>query len=212
MTLPPESNPSMQARAFSTKTLFLAIILSTILSACSGSSSSSGTHRQVSDSGSIAAGFRASSVLVEPGSTVTLSWNLSAQSCNASGAWNGEKPNTGTEQVGPISARSTYTLSCMSGSGTVLEMVDIRVNGSVSFSWVPPTQNADGSELNDLAGYRIYAGERSREYDQTIDLGDPMATEARITLPSGEYHLAMTALDQEGNESAYSNEILRSTP
>ena len=91
-------------------------------------------------------------------------------------------------------------------------MVDIRVNGPVSLSWTPPTQNADGSELNDLAGYRIYAGERSREYDQTIELGDPAATDARISLPSGEYHVAMTAFDREGHESAYSNEVIRSVP
>ena len=91
-------------------------------------------------------------------------------------------------------------------------MVDVRVNGPVTLSWVPPTENADGTELNDLAGYRIYAGERSREYDEIVELADPTASDARITLPSGDYFVAMTAIDLEGNESAYSNEVLRSVP
>lgn len=91
-------------------------------------------------------------------------------------------------------------------------MVEVKVAGPVSLSWEAPTRNADGSELDDLAGYRIYVGERSRTYDQTTDLPNPTATNAQITLPSGDYHVAMTALDREGNESAYSNEVLRSVP
>ncbi len=188
------------------------IILTLMLGACSGSSSGSGNARSSADPGPVAAGFRASSRVVDAGSRVTLTWNLSAQSCSASGGWNGQRPASGSEQVGPISVRTTYTLTCTSDSGTVLEMVDIRVNGPVSLSWVPPTENADGTELNDLAGYRIYAGEYSREYDQVIELTDPVATDARISLPSGDYHVAMTAYDLEGNESAYSNEVLRSVP
>ena len=30
--------------------------------------------------------------------------------------------------------------------------------GSATLSWMPPTENADGSALTDLAGYRIYYG------------------------------------------------------
>ena len=30
-----------------------------------------------------------------------------------------------------------------------------------------------------------------------------------LELPSGDYYLAMTAIDAQGNESAYSNEIVR---
>ena len=188
------------------------IVPTMFLVACSGSSGSSGDGRSPSGSGPIAPGFSASSNLVEPGSTVILSWNLSAQSCIASGGWNGERPATGSEQVGPISVQTTYTLTCSSGTGTIIEIANIRVNGSVSLSWVPPTHNTDGTELNDLAGYRIYTGEHSRTYEQMLELADPMATDTRITLPSGEHHIAMTALDLDGNESAYSNEVRRRIP
>jgi hypothetical protein len=198
----------------SKRALIIAIMLTLLLSACSGGAGSSngGSPRSTPDTGPIAAGFRASNSVVDQDATATLSWNLSAQSCRASDGWNGERSASGREQVGPISARTTYTLTCSSDSGNIIEMVEIRVNGSVALSWVPPNENADGSELNDLAGYHIYVGERSRAYDRTIQLPDATATDARISLPSGSYHVAMTAFDLEGNESAYSNEVLRSVP
>ncbi len=48
--------------------------------------------------------------------------------------------------------------------------VDQISTGSVTLSWYPPTQNADGSPLTDLAGYRVYYGHSADSLHQVITL------------------------------------------
>jgi len=78
----------------------------------------------------------------------------------------------------------------------------------VTLAWTPPTQNDDGSELTDLAGYKIHYGSASKAYTGTIDV--PGAGISRYTidqLPPGKYFMAMTAVNAEGAESEYSTEV-----
>lgn len=85
----------------------------------------------------------------------------------------------------------------------------------VSINWQAPTENIDGTPLTDLAAFKVYIGTESRNYTQTISINDPSRTSATatITLPvnPGEntFYIAMTAIDDDGNESGYSNEITR---
>ncbi|MEZ5559896.1 MAG: fibronectin type III domain-containing protein [Pseudomonadales bacterium] len=79
----------------------------------------------------------------------------------------------------------------------------------MTLAWQAPTENVDGSPLTDLAGYRVYYGEQSRAYTDTVDVSDNAATSTSLTLVSGSYYFAMTALDSVGNESAYSNEVVK---
>ena len=60
----------------------------------------------------------------------------------------------------------------------------------------------------DLAGYIVYYGIDSRNYKYEVDIGD--ITSCTISgLAEGEkYYFAVTAYDDEGNESAYSREIV----
>lgn len=111
--------------------------------------------------------------------------------------------------VGPLTTQTTFSLSCTGSRGTALNMVTISVNGTMSLNWVAPTENADGSQLTDLNGYRVYYGQSPRNYTNNTDVDDPSATSASIALPPGDYYVAMTALDREGNESAYSNEVVK---
>lgn len=114
--------------------------------------------------------------------------------------------------MGPLTSQTTFTLNCTGSGNSVVDMVAISINGTISLNWIAPTANVDGSQLTDLAGYRIYYGQISREYTDIIDLANPTATSIDIALPSGDYHVAMTALDREDNESAYSNEVLKQVP
>lgn len=93
---------------------------------------------------------------------------------------------------------------------------------TATLSWDVPTTNADGTSLNDLAGYKIYYGISSGNYGLPIDkpLGsdglsclvftNPDRTECTYTvtgLNSGtKYWFAVTAYDTSGKESDYSNE------
>jgi hypothetical protein len=75
----------------------------------------------------------------------------------------------------------------------------------VTLAWNP---NAE----EDLAGYRIYYGTASGDYDYALELGNQ--TEYTVTdLVEGLlYYFSATAYDLSGNESDYSNEIAYAPP
>jgi hypothetical protein len=157
--------------------------------------------------------FTASDTAIANGSSTTLSWySENATDCSASGGWSGARNASGSESVGPIHAGSTYSLTCTGPGGSVVEMLRVSVMSAISISWVAPSENVDGTTLTDLSGYRIYFGTGSRSYSDVVEVMDPTATSHALDLTSGDYHIAMTALDSDGNESAYSNEIRRSAP
>lgn len=79
--------------------------------------------------------------------------------------------------------------------------------------WKNPTQNVDGTDLTDLEKVRVYWGAASRSYDDSLDVptdipGDQVC--ADLSLQNGDYYVTATAFDSAGNESGYSNEILKS--
>ncbi len=71
----------------------------------------------------------------------------------------------------------------------------------ITFEW-------DANTESDLAGYRLYAGGETGVYnpDLTIDVGN--RTIYKWTgFSDGDWFFAATAYDDDGNESAYSNEV-----
>jgi hypothetical protein len=148
--------------------------------------------------------------VVPAGDSVVLSWSsANTSSCSASGGWSGSKASRGSATVGPLSQSTTFTLTCSGPGGNAVAMLSVSVLGVVTLGWQAPTENVDGSSLTDLAGYRIYYGEFSRAYTDEVPVGNAGSTEYAVTLPSGSYYFAMTAMDAEGNESGYSNEVVK---
>jgi len=84
-------------------------------------------------------------------------------------------------------------------------------SGSVTLNWQPPTRNADGSPLLDLAGYNIYVGTDSNNYDyREIRLDNPgLSAYVVDNLQPGTYYFAATAYNSSGIESSFSREIVR---
>ncbi len=157
--------------------------------------------------------FSSSDDLIDQGGSVTLSWTATdANSCTASGGWSGARGTSGNEFISNIGNSITFTLSCSGPGGNVVEMLTVSTLSSVALNWVAPAENVDGTPLTDLAGYRIYYGTSSRSYTGMVELNDPADTSHTLSLASGDYYVAMTALDQQGNESAYSNEVLKTAP
>jgi hypothetical protein len=80
---------------------------------------------------------------------------------------------------------------------------------NVTLSWTPPTTNADGTPLTDLAGYKLHSGTSSGNYTQNTDVGN--VTSYTVTNLSGgtTYYFTLTAYDTSGNQSGFSNEISR---
>ena len=85
--------------------------------------------------------------------------------------------------------------------------------GSATLSWLPPTQNTDGSPLTDLAGYRIYWGQSQRDYSNSVTLNNPgLASYIVEQLTSGRWYFATTSFNSQGVESAFSNEGSKTIP
>ena len=79
-------------------------------------------------------------------------------------------------------------------------------NTSATLSWDAPATNTDGTELTDLAGYKVYYGTSPGTYDSVIDAED-VTTYTINDLPPATYYFSVTAYDEIGNESGYSNEV-----
>jgi hypothetical protein len=73
---------------------------------------------------------------------------------------------------------------------------------SVTLSWDSPTLRADGSPLNDLAGFRILYGDSSEKLDTAIELDNPGLSGYVVDgLQPGTWYFAMTVVDHSGVQS-----------
>jgi hypothetical protein len=87
-----------------------------------------------------------------------------------------------------------------------VEVVQVGTS-SVTLSWMPPTQNEDGTPLTNLAGYRIRFGQQSGNYSGVITLANPgLSSYVLGGLAAGTYYIVISAYNQNGTESSYSNE------
>lgn len=78
--------------------------------------------------------------------------------------------------------------------------------GTATLSWLPPTENTDGTTLTNLAGFNIYYGTTIDNYPNVITIDNPgIATYVFDNLPAGNtYYFVITAIDSDGMESEYS--------
>jgi hypothetical protein len=70
----------------------------------------------------------------------------------------------------------------------------------IALSWDPNREP-------DLAGYRVYYGESSGNYDHMTDVGNLSSCNLSGLEPDTRYYVALTAYDISGNESDFSNEV-----
>ncbi len=78
--------------------------------------------------------------------------------------------------------------------------------GSVTLTWVAPTDNTNGTPLTDLAGYHIHYGTSPDNLTQVIELAGTGNTEFELGgLAPGTYYFAVTAYTTMGTESAESD-------
>lgn len=90
--------------------------------------------------------------------------------------------------------------------------VEAHAAGRAVLTW-------DQNTESDLAGYKVYMGTASGQYGPPVDVGltaTPQAPRHVVEpLADGAYYFAVTAYDQSGNESGFSNEdskTIDSTP
>ncbi len=117
------------------------------------------------------------------------------------------------EQVSDTTGTTTTTTTTTDTGTTNDTGVSGQQVGSASLSWRPPAERVDGESLalTEIAGYRIYYGTRSGQYDSAVAIDDPYASSVVLEdLPVGEYYFVMTTVDTNGLESGYSSEAVKS--
>lgn len=121
----------------------------------------------------------------------------------------------GTPEMSEVGVYDDIVISVSDGANRAsLSAFSVTVSqsamGSVTLSWSAPTQNADGSALTDLAGYKIYYGRESGAYDQHVRIDNPSITTYVVEeLSPATYYFAATSFNNSGVESAYSGEVIR---
>ena len=96
-------------------------------------------------------------------------------------------------------------VACSGGDG------GLSSSSSAKLSWVAPSAREDNSVLvlSDIAGFRVYYGTNSGDYSDTVEINDHTATQAVLAgLSSGTYFVVVTAVDTDGRESIYSDEVV----
>jgi len=81
----------------------------------------------------------------------------------------------------------------------------LLISSGLRAASVPLTWNANTEA--DLKGYKIYFGLQSHEYDYSQDAGNVLEYTVEGLTAGETYYFCMTAYDQNGNESGYSEEI-----
>ena len=123
---------------------------------------------------------------------------------------------SGTPTAANVGAYNNVTISVSDGSASAsLAAFNIHVvataTGSTTLSWTPPTQNTDGSPLNDLAGYKVYWGTSQDSYSNSVTIPNPgLATYVVNQLTPARWYFAVTAYSTTGSESGYSNAVSKS--
>lgn len=87
----------------------------------------------------------------------------------------------------------------------VIVATGCAVARSASLSWLPPTQNTDGSPLTDLAGYKIYWGQSPSNLNNSVTLDAGTTSYVVDELTRGTWYFSTTAVDADGLESSFSN-------
>lgn len=117
---------------------------------------------------------------------------------------------SGTPAAQHVGTTSGIVITASDGTlTTALPAFSITVQalaiGSATLSWLPPTQNTDGSPLTNLAGYKIYWGTQQGTYPNSTTLNNPgLATYVVEGLAPGTYFFVATAINTVGAESAFS--------
>lgn len=128
-------------------------------------------------------------------------------------SWATFNPNSGrlygTPPAGAAGAFGGITISVTDGKATAsLPAFSIDVTeatagtGLAQLNWSKPTTNTDGTQLSDLAGYRIFYGRLADAPSDTLQVANPDTTSATITgLSSGTWYFSIASYTTAGIES-----------
>ncbi len=120
---------------------------------------------------------------------------------------------SGSPTAGDVRSYTNISISVSDGkasaslSGFSIDVSDVG-NFSITLSWTPPTENVDNSPLMDLAAYKFYYGLSEGNYPNEIYIDNPGLSSYTVqNLTANTYYFVVTAINQNGAESAFSNVV-----
>jgi hypothetical protein len=120
---------------------------------------------------------------------------------------------TGTPTAADVGSYAKIQISVSDGKASTslpafTVTVDQIATRNVTLDWMPPTENADGSALTDLAGYRIHYGASKDQLTKTANVTNPGLTSYVVEqLPAGTWYFHMTSYSKSGVESTASGVV-----
>jgi hypothetical protein len=119
---------------------------------------------------------------------------------------------SGTPSVSNVGTYANVVISASDGSASAsLPAFTITVSQAavasvgVTLQWTAPTQNTDGSQLTDLAGFIIMYGTSSTALTQSVRVDNPSVDQHVFdSLPAGRHYFGIKAITSAGVESAAS--------
>ena len=111
----------------------------------------------------------------------------------------------------PATANDTAPSAGTGGSGSTGSTAP--VTATAALSWVAPTQNSDGSQLTNLAGYNIYYGTDPSALTATIQIANGAAAGYTVTglATHTTWYFTVTSYTSAGEESARSTVTSKTT-
>src|SRR5690606_35520854 len=88
---------------------------------------------------------------------------------------------TGRPNSSHVGTYSNIVIRATDGDATAqLPAFSITVEavgtGSATLTWTAPTERTDDSPLADLAGHKVYWGQESRKYTESVEIDNPSVT------------------------------------
>lgn len=118
---------------------------------------------------------------------------------------------SGKPGAGDVGSYSNIIISVSDGrASSSLAVQSVAVvavaSGKATLSWVPPTENVDGTPITNLAGYRIRYGTAPDALTQSVDVKNAGLTTYVIeNLTPATWYFSVTAYTAAGVESGLSN-------
>ncbi len=125
---------------------------------------------------------------------------------------------SGTPRASDVGTYANILISVTNGrTSTSLPAFPIAVtedaSGSVTLNWMAPTENVDGTPLNNLAGYNITYGNSANAMSKVVQIANPgVLTYVLSNLSPGTWYFAVTAYTTANVQSGQSAVASDSVP
>jgi fibronectin type 3 domain-containing protein len=104
----------------------------------------------------------------------------------------------------------SFVLSACAGGSGSSGSAPPEILNILGITWTEPVEREDVTPLSpsEIAGYRMYYGSESGDYQNQLDIDAGTTNAEVIDLLAGTYYVVVTAVDTDGRESLYSSEVV----